>query len=248
MIKRLLSIILFVLSICISIEAQVETGTFFQEIKTDIPLPQEAGNNVIRLFQIHGNIAAVTVNGIYRKTENGWSGEPNSSGWKTACVDNKGKVWIASTNSIQNEDKSVKINLPETASSDSILCLFWDELTLYVGTSNGLLAWNGKWKSIEAATGKRVNAIALENNGNLWLATNNGLLQRKGNQWLNLDDVLMANGIGRTYISLYNSGEENKLLFGGLFTVGCIAENGDNWMWSGADGLPYGPVTNHPVG
>jgi len=243
MIKRLLSTLFFVLSICVSIEAQIETGTFFQEIKTDIPLPQETGNNVIRLFLIHGNIAAVTENGIYRNTENGWSGEPNGSGWKTACVDNKGKVWIASTNSIQNEDKSVKFKLPETASGDSILCLFWDELTLYVGTSNGLLAWNGKWKSIEAATGKRVNAIALENNGNLWLATNNGLLQRKGNQWVNLDDVLMANGTGRTYISLYTSGEENKLLFGGLFTVGCIAENGDNWMWSGMNGLPYGPVT-----
>ncbi len=33
-----------------------------------------------------------------------------------------------------------------------------------------------------------------------------------------------------------------KILFGGLFSLGCIAENGDNWLQRGADGLPFGPV------
>jgi hypothetical protein len=226
-----------------SIKAQVASRAYLQEIKKDISLPQVADNNVIRLFQIQGNIIAVTENGIYRKTKVGWTGNPNGFSWKTACVDIKGKVWLATDDFIQNEDGTVKIDLPEYAGGDSILCLFWEDKTLYAGTSSGLLAWNGSWKSIEAAKGKRVNAIALENNGDLWVATNDGLLQRKAGEWVNLDDVLMANGTKRMYLSLYTPDNGNYVLFGGLFTVGCIAENGDNWMWTGSDGLPYGPVT-----
>ncbi len=226
-----------------TVKAQVATGDYWQEIKTDIPLPQKAGKNIVCLFQIQGNIVAVTKNGIYRKGKGGWTGEPNGTAWKTACVDENGKVWLANDKFIQNEDNSIKINLPEIARADSILCLFWESKTLYAGTSNGLLAWNENWKSIEAAHGKRVNAIVLENNIDLWVATNDGLLRRKAGAWINLDDVLMTNGTKRVYLSLHAPDNENKVLFGGLFTVGRIAEDGDNRMWSGADGLPCGPVT-----
>jgi hypothetical protein len=37
---------------------------------------------------------------------------------------------------------------------------------------------------------------------------------------------------------------QDKVLFSGLFAVGCIAEDGNNWLLTGADGLPYGPATS----
>ena len=130
MIKKSLSIIFVIFATFTSVKAQVNKGTFLQEIKTSIRLPKDAGINVIRLFQIKGNIVAVTENGVYRKTKDGWTGESNGSAWKTACVDKNNKVWLASDNFIQNEDNTVKINLPDTAWSDTIICLFWENKIL----------------------------------------------------------------------------------------------------------------------
>jgi hypothetical protein len=60
-------------------------------------------------------------------------------------------------------------------------------------------------------------------------------------KWINLDDNLMAYGLKRTYFSLEN--RKDDVLFSGLYSVGCIAEDGNHWNLKGADGLPYGPVT-----
>ena len=224
--------------------AQSVSNSFLQEIKTDILLPENAGKNVIKLFSIQNTQIAVTENGVYKFSNGKWSGKPIGHGFRTAAIDLYGNIWLANDKTIQNETGTTKISIPNSAQNDTILCMFWeDENTLQIGTSNCLLTFNGDWKKIEETKGKRVNSIVKDENNNLWLATSDGLLKRTAKDWINLDDVLMANGTKRKYFSLYVPNQSNEVLFGGLFTAGCIAENGNNWLWSSADGLPFGPVT-----
>jgi hypothetical protein len=62
--------------------------------------------------------------------------------------------------------------------------------------------------------------------------------------WVNLDEPHMAVGLNRCYHSLGSNPAKGELLFGGQFSLGAISETGDHWLASGADGLPYGPVTS----
>lgn len=227
-----------------SSNAQIISGNYLQEIKTEITLPTEAGKNVIKLFTVQNYQIAVTENGFYKFRNRNWSGLPTGSEYRTAAVDLEGKIWLATDKSIQKEGEKTKILLPESGKNDTILCLFWEnEEMLQVGTIRGLYSYNWKWTENPATKGKRINSIVKDDNNDLWLATNDGLLRRTPKEWINLDDVLMANGTKRVYFSLGKSENTNDILFGGLFSIGCIAENGNHWMWSGADGLPYGPVT-----
>ncbi len=236
-------IVAFVFFNIISTKAQLAGDSYYQEIKIDILLPEKAGKDVISLFHEHNKIVAVTSNGVYRFSHGKWSGKPCGTGFVIATLDSNGKVWLASVNSIQNEEGSVKFTLPSTAENDTILCLFWEDKTLHIGTSNGMFSYNGKWRTEAITRGKRINSIALNKSDNLWLASNKGLLKRTSKEWLNLDDFLMAKGTKEVYFSLHIPNNTNDLLFSGLFSVGCIAENGQHWMWSGTDGLPYGPAT-----
>ena len=242
-IKTLFVLLAFIIP-AIQLKAQVIAGSFLQEIKTDIPLPKEAGLNVIKLFSLQGNQVAVTANGIFKYNSQKWTSKLIDSKIETATVDANGKIWLATQTCIKNED-GVQIPLPEKVKNDSILCLFWEgEKTLHAGTISGLISYNGEWKEIPEVKGKRVNSIAKDNHNNLWVATNDGLLRRTGKEWINLDDVLMSTGTKRMYFSLFHSNNTQEILFGGLYSAGVIAENGDHQMWSGADGLPYGPITS----
>ena len=216
--------------------------SYLQEIKTEIRLPSNASEDVLKLFSIHDSIAAITANGVFRIKNGKWSGKPFGSRWSTASVDGSGNIWLASAAIIQQEGSDSKIQLPGYAIKDTITFILWEnEKNLLVGTSNGLLNYNGTWSAISFTTGKRINSIIKEMN-DLWVATDDGLLRRIDGKWINTDDNLMAYGLKRTYFALENGASNSDILFGGLFSVGCIAENGDNWLMRGADGLPYGPV------
>jgi hypothetical protein len=246
MAKAILFIAFFITVSLIS-EAQVipaiQSGNYFQEIKSEISLPAEAGKNVIKLFKVQNNLIVVTSNGVFKNIEGKWSGKALGSGWQTATIDSKGKIWLASATFIQKEDDAKQINLPDFAQKDTIICLMWEnDKTLQVGTTKGLLTYNGEWKVVAFAKGKRVNSITKDLKGDLWLATTDGLLHRESEKWVNLDDNLMAFGLKRHYFALES--HQDKVLFGGLFAVGCIAEDGNNWLLTGADGLPYGPATS----
>lgn len=241
-IKYLLTVFIIILNV--KSYAQTVSNSFLQEIKTDILLPENAGKNVIKLFSVQNTQIAVTENGVYKFSNGKWSGKPIGNEFRTAAIDLYGNIWLASDKTIQNETGTTKISLPNSAKNETIICMFWeDEKNLQVGTTSGLLSYNSDLKKIEETKGKRVNSIVKDDNNNLWLATSDGLLKRTAKEWINLDDVLMANGTKRKYFSLYVPNQSNEVLFGGLFTAGCIAENGNNWLLSGTDGLPFGPVT-----
>ncbi len=221
----------------------IQTSTFFQEIKTNIKLPEQASSNIIRLFNTAKGVIAITSNGIYNFQTKNWSDGSLGSDWLTAATDANGKIWLASARTIQKEGNPQVIELPVDAKNDTILCLLLEnDKTLLVGTTTGLLTWKGTWSRESFTRGKRINSILKDLKGDIWLATNDGLLRRIDGKWVNLDDLLMAYGLKRTYFALESGNTKADILFGGLFAVGCIAEDGNHWLLKGSDGLPYGPV------
>ncbi len=221
----------------------INAGSYLQEVKTEIQLPKQADPNVVSLFLNQGNVIAVTSNGVFRNRNGKWTGIPFGSNWRSAILDAKGEIWLASVQSIQKEGDTKKIELPDVAQNDTILSLLWeDEKTLKVGTTKGLLTYNGSWTSVQFTNGKRINSILKDAKGDLWLATTDGLLRRMNDKWVNLDDDMMAYGLKRNYFTLESGNTKADVLFGGLFAVGCIAEDGNHWLLRGADGLPYGPI------
>jgi hypothetical protein len=234
-------------AICLSTAAQsikpVTSGKYYQEISTKIALPQSAESIIVKLFKEENKVIAIASNGVFRYENGIWSGKPSGTDWRTAAIDKQGKVWLANQNTIQKEGEDKTLSLPSTASQDTIVSLYFENETLWIGTTNRLLSWNGSWSEIPCSTGKRVNSILRDAKGDLWVASTGGLLRRMNSQWVNLDEDLMANGLKHYYSSLQNGKSPGDVLFGGLFAFGCIAADGNHWLLRGADGLPYGPIT-----
>jgi hypothetical protein len=223
--------------------AGLTAGKYIQDIRTEIKLPPEAGTEVLRLFNTPKGLVAVTKNGIYRNNGSIWIPGAVIEGIRSSAADPSGRIWMASQTTLKRDNAATKYELPERYSTDTITCLCADDTSkILVGTNSGLLEFNGNWTPVQFASGIRINSILKDGSGKIWVATNDGLLRFSDNKWINLDDNVMAYGLKRTYFSLENEGRNQGILFGGLFALGCIEENGSHWLLRGADGLPYGPV------
>lgn len=220
------------------------SGHFFQDFKTEIELPGEHENNVLKLFQVRDAILAVNPKGVYQYADGVWSVKTGKVLYRSALLDADDQLWLLTDDALQREDATRSIKLPDQLKGDTVLSLFWEEQILYAGTSAGMYAYqDGRWAVVPETQGKSVNSIALDPNGILWVATDRGLLKRIPKEWQNLDEMLMASGTEEKYFELHIPPGTADLLFSAPYSVGCIAGNGDHWMWSGKDGLPYGPVT-----
>lgn len=224
------------------VQSQQSKRSFLQTVKTDITLPSNAGQNVIKLFSVGQQVVAVTSRGVFRYQDGNWMGKQNGLDWRNAAVDKQGKVWLSSVDFIQQENTVEKISLPEFFKKDTILCLFWeDNKTLQVGTTGGLITWNGKW-NIQSEIKAKVNAIMMDAQKQLWVATGEGLWCRSKGVWGNMDETMMDRGNGRTYFALQQQKKGAEILLSTPYSVACIAETGDHWVLSATNGLPYGPV------
>lgn len=248
MIMKRISQILFQLLVFVLVSnvviGQTKDGSYLQEVKTDVRLPTEAGTNVLQLFKTGKELVAITDKGIFSYQNNKWKVKSRLDALRLATLDSEEKLWILSGQEIKQENGGTSIKLPDSVDKGSVLQLFWEgSKTLFVGTDNGLLTYNGSWQKITLAGGKRINGIVRDANSDVWVATNDGLLYRKNGLWVNMDENLMANGNQAKYFSIATQKERRDILFGGLKIVGCIAGDGDHWIENGASGLPYGPVT-----
>lgn len=235
----------FLISICLfnNIPAQISQNSFYQKVQTNIVLPPEAGKNIIRLFHSANGIIAVSNNGVFRYSNGKWLGKAVNDYWRLATTDAQNNLWLASQKTIQNEAGKI-IPLPGEAGRDTLQCLYWENnQTLHLGTTGGLYTWNGSWTPQPQLKDISVNDIIADAQQRLWVATNNGLWRREGGKWTNLDETLMAEGNHRTYFALAACNKGADIIFSSPLSVGCIAANGDHWVWKSTDGLPYGPVT-----
>ena len=120
----------------------VKIENHFQDIKTAIPLPNNASKNVIKLFTVRDNIKAVTNNGVYTFENGKWNGQSNNTNYQSAILDNQENLWLLSEKFIQNENASRKINLPQELKVNTVLSLFWENNTLHIGSSNCMYSFN----------------------------------------------------------------------------------------------------------
>jgi hypothetical protein len=215
-----------------------------QDIKTDITLPAEAGKNAVKLFQSKGQLICVTSTGVFRHQSGKWAGHKQSSDLTTAALDLSGNVWYASAQVIYAEKPAKQFSQPPFSQKDTILTLFWETSTkLFVGTNNGLFAWDGQWTPSAQVKECRVTGIAADAQGQLYVATNRGLWRRNHQGWANLDESLMAVGNKQTYFALTANRNGQDIVYASPWSVGCIAGDGNHWVLKATDGLPYGPVT-----
>lgn len=237
-------ILLAALALLPALSGFAQPDTFYtQDIKTAIPLPDEADKNVLKLFHAEGSIVAVTSQGIFRYRDGVWQGKKQGTACVTAAQDSNGDIWLAGIRSVYSEKETKGFVQPYVADQDSISCLFWDEKKLFVGTNTGLFIMDGGWKVFPGIKNTRVTSIAKDAEGHVYVATTKGLWRGKGKEWINLDETLMAVGNQEKYYALATTNMGRDLIYGSPWSVGCIAADGDHWVKTGAQGLPYGPVT-----
>ena len=115
------------------------SATYFQDIKTDISLPTEAGKNTLKLFQSKDQRICVTSTGVFRFKSGKWTGQKQPIELTNASLDSDGNVWMATARGIYSEKKEKQIPQIPLTQKDSILALFWETpKKLFVGTNNGL--------------------------------------------------------------------------------------------------------------
>ena len=245
--KFLLNLLLLIsLLFSLELKAQSVSNTFLQEIKTEVVLPSEAGKRVIKLFKADNKVVVVTSNGVFRYLDGKWSGQSIGNQWITATLDKMGNIWLASTHTIQQENKK-SLSLPSMAKNDTILCLYWEnDKTLHVGTTKGLWTLTDIWRK-NPDIHSYVNAISFDAQNQCWVATNEGLWRRKDGHWVNMDETMMDRANGRTYLALEQQMEGKELLVSTPISIGCISEAGNHWVLRAADGLPFGPITSIKV-
>lgn len=242
MIRTILLVIFAGISMVNSITAQINNNTFYQKVSNTIKLPPSAGKNVIRLFSPNNIITAITNNGVFRYQHGKWWGNAGNADWVMAAMDGKQNIWLASQKTITNEHGKI-IPFPVTMQKDSIRCMYWEnDQALYIGTNGGLYMWDGKWQQVPQLKGIAVNDVVGDFKQNLWVASEDGLWKRTNGKWLNLDNLLMAQGNLRKYYALTTINNGADLVFSTAYSVGCIAANNEHWVWRSTEGLPYGPV------
>ena len=180
--------------ICISFNLTAQnsnsnSAAYLQEIKKDIVIPGENEPEIIRLLQSGKTFVAVSKEKVFRFDGKKWNTEKLDFACNTATTDAKGNIWLAGQGFVFNLAEKKRNELPAEAKNDTLLCLFFEnENTLLAGTSNGLWIWNGNWQKTSETAGIRINQVAKGKDNEMWLATSDGLFQRKNNEWLNLNE------------------------------------------------------------
>ncbi len=221
-----------------------KTGTYLQEIKKDIVIPGENEPEIIRLLQSGNTNVALSKDKVFRFDGKKWSTENLSFQCSAATTDLKGNIWLAGKGFVFNLTEKKKTELPAEAKNDTLLCLFFEnEKTLLAGTTNGLWIWNSQWQKVTKTNNIKVNQIAKGKDNEMWLATSDGLFQRKNSEWINLNEYVMDAGLLRNFFSITSGEKPGDVIFGSTYAISKIAADGDHWNFTGEDGLPFGPVT-----
>jgi len=221
-----------------------ETGIYFQEVKNSITLPGVNAQNIIKLFRQNNQIIAVSPGSVYYFNNNRWEQKTVRGNWQTACLDSQNKLWLGSLEKIYSPDDNTELSVPAMTKVDTIFCLLWEnDKNLYAGTDKGCWKWNGNWSLIKNTENSCVRQITKGKDNDLWLATSNGIIHRQNDEWVNLNDYVMAPGLGRNFVSITNGATDGDVIFGSSFAVSQISEKGNHWCLTKEDGLPIGPVT-----
>ncbi|MCB0689164.1 MAG: hypothetical protein KDC53_21650, partial [Saprospiraceae bacterium] len=244
------NLVTFVLSLLITTTPYTQSlptfsdQVFRQEIKISVPLPLSMNGEIIRVIPYRGDIVMVCTGGIFRYSKSTWT-EVAKGQWQHAFTDAEQQIWLISQDSILAFAKDTGVPLPMEARDHRVISGFYERSTdkFYIGTEKGLYSFDGQWQLHDQIRDFTVNDIKSGFGDDLWVATMDGLWRRNNHNWVNLDNVLMAEANDRQYFSLMNIDSGAYLAYSAPLSVGGIARDGNHWVWSGNSGLPYGPVT-----
>jgi hypothetical protein len=239
---------LFVSTLAFAKKSKVEgqeTGKYLQEIKNTIVLPTGKSENIIKLIQNGEQIIAVSPGKVFTFQNKIWTVTEIKGDWQSAALDANNDLWLAETGRIFNAGKQTSIDFPYTIKGDTIFCLLWEDAkTLHLGTSRGLWTWTeDKWSVLKGTEGKSVRGITEGKGKDLWLAASNGIFRRRDSKWTNLSEFVMSPGLETNFKSIANGAKKEDVIFGNHLALSQISENGNHWMLTKEDGLPYGPVS-----
>ncbi|SEJ33976.1 hypothetical protein SAMN05192553_103337 [Cyclobacterium xiamenense] len=239
-------IALFCLALSFPSAGQV-MSSISQQIRKTIALPPNAGMEVLRLFAKGDSIRVVTSHGLFTYYQDSWSGAPFITGLQVATMDASRQIWLSNGRSLWAEDGK-RIPNPALLPGESIRSLAWaTSQTLLVGTNRGLHVWQDAWTRVPFPEEMAVNSLAVDAEGNWWLAADRGLWRRQKGRWTNFDQDVMAPGHESNYLTLEPADQGKTLYFSSASAVGALAADGNHWMARGSDGLPYGPVTRMAI-
>lgn len=84
------------------------SATYYQDLKTDITLPADAGKNTLKLLQSKDQRICITSTGIFRFKSGKWSGQKQPIELTNASLDGDGNVWMTTVQGIYSEKKKTK--------------------------------------------------------------------------------------------------------------------------------------------
>ncbi len=220
------------------------TGSYLQESMVRVQLPVTGPQAIVKLVRVGEKIAAVSSDRIFLFENGKWHIEEYPGAWKSASIDLSGKLWVGGIGIIGQPTGKKQLQLPEQAQKDTVLSLLWtDASTLLAGTNRGTWEWKGNWRELPEFKSCSVNQLIKGKDDELWAATRGGLFRKIAGKWVNLSYAVMAPGLGLNYFSLSAGKTDDDVYFGCQPALGLISDKGDHQLYSGDNGLPFGPVT-----
>jgi hypothetical protein len=239
-----LQLVIQYLATSITYSQKLHSGEYYQEVSQTIALPPQAGLDVVKLFKNQDHIKAITSHGIFYYQNGKWTGRPFVSGIINASTDKSQTVWMNNDKTIWSEKGERIPNPPRTHARQSITATLWvNNNSLLTGTTHGLYLWNGSWEKDLSFPEIKINAITQDSEGTVWIASDEGLWQKKTAEWLDIDKIGLALGHDSQYLTVTTGMNGKDILFSSPKAIAALASDGNHWLKRGADGLPYGPAT-----
>ena len=221
-----------------------QSSVYLQERMVPIHLPVAGTTEIVKMVRQGEVVTAISANRIFRLENGKWNTEQIPGDWQTGVVDPEGKLWLGGIGRMVRVTDKREISLPLEASVDTITTLIWeDSKIILAGTNKGAWRWNGGWQKVQAMKSFAVHQIIRSVTGDFWAATDGGLFHEICGSWVNLSYAIMSPGLGLNYYSLASGIASGDIYFGCQPALGLISGKGDHRLYSGDNGLPFGPVT-----
>ncbi|MCE1199281.1 MAG: hypothetical protein LWW85_09970 [Marinilabiliales bacterium] len=224
-------------------QGKAQKEDYWQEKMVNISLPLQGRIPIVKLIQQGSTIHAVAKDQLFSFANGVWKQNQINGDWQTATLDTEGRLWLGCAGNIEQWPEGTRLSLPAEAQADTLHALLWvDHHTLLVGTSRGAWMYDGSWARVGAMGRFAVRSLQKGYGTELWAATSGGLFQMREGRWINLSYAVMSPGLGLDYRSLTSSKEGKEIYFGCQPAFGLISRDGNHALFSGDEGLPYGPA------
>jgi ligand-binding sensor domain-containing protein len=199
MVRKMVFISIIIFSLCVAAKPRVDSMSYgdnslsWKLYDTKEPIVAMALSGIVLWYATASGVGTYEMK-KFQKRDYLKLGDVPSSGVKTMTADDNGNVWFGFSNGLV-QGKNDKFTLFTKANGladnevNKIACL---GSAVWIATANGVSKFdNGSWTTFRDAqglAGNDVRDIAIDDNGAVWCATNNGVgVNRGGGSWKKYD-------------------------------------------------------------